>query len=162
MRKRAIWNIALRWKKNQISKRLRQLNIVDDSKTPQLPKKFNKSEGINNNFLHFSGISCSVDQNFIHFYRNNFKNAFSETFSVSKFDIDEVGEHLLAIDSLAVGPDLINLQMLKLCCTCIYHIINSYIVENVFFFLNFIQKNYYRLQWFASSENFSKNLLKNK
>lgn len=117
-------------------KRLKNLNIVNKPTVMPLPNFLNKPSDINKHFLHFSTNKQPTDPNLINFYLNNTKINPHIKFEFVAVGTDEVKSQLYSIKSFALGSDLINVEMLWLCCPRILpfltNIINSCLLEGIF------------------------------
>lgn len=115
-------------------KKLSELKIYNKSSTFLIPEILNKPNQINDYFLQYSKNVKCPDQNLITSYSQNIiQNKYS--FSFNTVTIAEVENCLADIKSGASGPDLTNLEMIKLCCPIILpyitNIINSCLLDSV-------------------------------
>ncbi|VEN38354.1 unnamed protein product [Callosobruchus maculatus] len=116
-------------------KRLRKLDIMNNSKTANIPIEYDDPNKINDHFLSPSNI-VNPDAEKINFYNNNYCKHFEQLFSFNLVSETIIYKYLTEIKSSAMGADGINIEMLLLCCPYILpfitHIINSCLLENVF------------------------------
>ena len=115
-------------------KKLNELKIYNKPQAFLIPETLNKPNEINNYFSQYSKNTNPPDQNLIQSYSQNI-NQNKEHFNFSTVTITEVDTCLADIKSIATGPELINLKIIKLCCPTILphitNIINSCLLESV-------------------------------
>lgn len=123
-------NSKLLWKK------LGELNIYSKSKINHLPEKLNQPNDINDFFLRHSLVIGEYDRELLNFYNNNQKLNFESKFSFTQVTEIVVYKFLLEIKSKSSGVDLLNIDMLLLCCPFILpyltDIMNTCLRLNIF------------------------------